>query len=33
MMGASIFLKEKLTARTWVGILLIGCGVALVSAS
>ena len=33
MLGAAIFLKEKLTLRTWLGILLIGSGVALVSAS
>lgn len=33
MLGACVFLKEKLTARAWLGILLISCGVALVSAS
>lgn len=33
MLGAAVFLKEKLTLRTWIGILLIGSGVALVSAS
>lgn len=33
MLGAAIFLKEKLTLRTWIGIALISAGVALVSAS
>ena len=31
--GASFFLKEKMTYRLWIGILLISAGLALVSAS
>jgi len=33
VLGASIFLKEKPTAKTWAGIGLISLGIALVAAS
>ncbi|MBI3878943.1 MAG: EamA family transporter [Verrucomicrobia bacterium] len=31
--GAALFLKERLTPQSWFGIVLIGAGVAVVSAS
>ena len=31
--GALIFLKEKMTARLWLGVMLITCGIAVVSAT
>lgn len=31
MLGAWIFLKEHVPVRAWIGIVLIGCGIALVS--
>jgi len=33
VIGAGVFLKEKLTPATWIGIALISTGIALVSAS
>jgi uncharacterized membrane protein len=33
VIGASIFLKERLPSAAWIGILLISAGVALVSVS
>jgi uncharacterized membrane protein len=33
VLGASVFLKEKPTVKTWVGIGLISLGIALVAAS
>lgn len=33
LVGAAVFLKEKVTARLWVGVTLITAGVALVATS